>query len=77
MERLRDLIANILTTDAESLPPASTPLRDIDGWDSLKHVMLVVGLERDFQVKLSAEEIKAMASVADIDRILKERGVDG
>lgn len=59
-----------------SLPPATTPLREIEGWDSLRHVMLVLGLERSFGVKLSAEEIRSMVTVGDIDRVLREKGVD-
>jgi acyl carrier protein len=77
MERLKDLMAGILTTDASSLPPVSTPLRDIEGWDSLKHVLLVVGIERDFQVKLTADEIRAMVTMADVARILQDKGVGG
>jgi acyl carrier protein len=77
MERLKELVAGIVATDASSLPPASTPLRDLEGWDSLKHVQLVVGLEGRFKVKLSADEIKAMVTMADIDRILKEKGAGG
>lgn len=63
--------------DVESLPPSSTRLADTEGWDSLKHVMLVVGLEANFAVSLSADEIKSMVTVADISRIMKEKGVDG
>jgi acyl carrier protein len=77
MERLKDLMAGILMTDASSLPPASTPLRDIEDWDSLKHVFLVVGIEKEFQVTLTADEIRAMASMADIARILQDKGVGG
>jgi acyl carrier protein len=77
MKRLREILAEILMCDVESLPPASTPLRDTEGWDSLRHVTLVVGLEQSFAVKLSAEEIQSMVTVADIGRVLKERGVDG
>ncbi len=63
--------------NVDSLPSSSTPLADMEDWDSLKHVMLVVGLETNFAVSLSAEEIKSMVTVADIARILKEKGVDG
>jgi acyl carrier protein len=76
MTRLREVLAGILMCDVESLPP-STPLIDVEGWDSLKHVMLVVGLESNFGVSLSADEIKSMVTLADIGRILKEKGVDG
>jgi len=76
MKRLNELLGEVLQCDGESLPP-STPLSDVDGWDSLMHVMLVVGLERNFSVELSAEEIKSMVMVGDVSRVLKEKGVDG
>jgi acyl carrier protein len=76
MKRLQEVLAGVLMCDVESLPP-STPLSDVEGWDSLKHVMLVVGLETNFGVSLSADEIKSMVTLADVGRILKEKGVDG
>ena len=77
MTRPQELLAEILLCEIDALPPASTALRDIEGWDSLRHVMLVVGLEQNFGVTLSAEEIQAMVTVADIGRVLAERGIDG
>ena len=76
MKRLQEIIAEILMCDVESLASASMPLRDTEGWDSLRHVMLVVGLETRFAVKLSAEEIQSMVTLADIERVLTEKGVD-
>jgi acyl carrier protein len=76
MKRPQDVLAGILMCDVESLPPSSTLLTEMDGWDSLKHVMLVVGLEANFAVSLSAEEIKSMVTLADIERVLKVKGVN-
>ena len=76
MKRLQEVLAGVLMCDVESLPP-STPLTEVEGWDSLKHVMLVVGLETNFGVSLSADEIKSMVTLADVGRILKEKGADG
>jgi len=75
MKRLQEVLAGVLMCDVESLPP-STPLSEVEGWDSLKHVMLVVGLETNFGVSLSADEIKSMVTLADVGRVLKEKGVD-
>ena len=77
MTRPQELLAEILMCEIDALPPSPTALRDIEGWDSLRHVMLVVGLEQNFGVTLSAEEIQAMVTVADIGRVLAERGIDG
>lgn len=76
MKRLQETLEEILMCDVGSLP-AFTPLRDVEGWDSLRHVMLVVGLEKSFGIDLSAEEIRSMVTLADIERVLKQKGIDG
>jgi acyl carrier protein len=58
MGELEELMAGVLMCDPGTLPPESTPLRDIKGWDSLKHVLLIVGLEKHLNAQLTAEEIQ-------------------
>lgn len=77
MPKSDDLVAGVLACDPSELPSPSTPLRELDGWDSLKHVLLVVGIERHVKSKLTAEEIKGIVTVADVARILRDKGVDG
>lgn len=50
-------------------------MKDVDAWDSLKHMELIVSLEGSFEIQLSFEEIVAMQSVGEIKRILKQKGV--
>lgn len=76
MRRFEELIAGILMCRPEALPPVSTCLRDINGWDSLKHVLLVVGLEQHLQVKLTAEEIQGIVTLADVASVLKRKAAD-
>ena len=76
MRELRELMAGILMCEPEALPADSTPLRDIEGWDSLKHVLLVVGLENKLQSKMTAEQIQGIVTVDDVARVLKEKGTD-
>ena len=74
MSRLQELLADIVN---DSGPwDAATALRDIEGWDSLNHVRLVVGLESTFGVKLTADEIRNMTTIGDIERVLQGKGVD-
>lgn len=75
MQPLHDKTAELLGCDAGALPAEATALRDLDGWDSLKHVMLVLGLEREAGKKLSADEIKSVVTVGDVCRVLRENGV--
>ena len=76
MRELQELMASILMCESGDLPPESTPLRDIKGWDSLKHVLLVVGLEKHLNAQLTAEEIRGIITLADVARVLRQKGVD-
>ena len=77
MSDLQEVISGLLMCDPQAIPSASTPLREIEGWDSLKHVLLVVGLENKINAKLSADEIQGMVTIEGVGRILKERGSNG
>jgi acyl carrier protein len=49
-------------------------MKDVDAWDSLKQMELIVSLEQSFGVELSFDDIVAMQSVGEIKRVLRERG---
>ena len=46
-----------------------------DVWDSLKHMDMVVSIEEEFSVDLTADDIVAMQSVGEIRNVLARRGV--
>jgi acyl carrier protein len=48
---------------------------DVEAWDSLGHMTLVVELESEYGVSFSADEVLQMTSVGAIKRVLGERGV--
>ena len=76
MQNAQKWIAEILMCSPESLPSEHTPLLEIEGWDSLKHVSLVVGLERELNAKLSAEQIRGIATLGDVAGILRQKAAD-
>lgn len=45
---------------------ASTSARDIDGWDSLKQIMILVSVEERFGVKFSTREMDSLGCVGDL-----------
>ena len=52
-----------------------TTADDIDGWDSLEHVNLIVMVEKRFKVKFSMDEILSLKSVGDMaDLIMRKAG---
>ena len=60
------------------LPPSEITddltMKDVEAWDSLKHMELIASLEQAFALELTFDEIVRMRSVGEIKRVLKERG---
>ena len=50
-------------------------LRDVESWDSLKHMNLVISLEQQFNIEFSTEEIIEMKNLSDIYNILKRKDI--
>ncbi len=48
---------------------------DVGSWDSLKQMDLVMTLEKEYAVMLEIPDILKMVSVADIIKVLNEKGV--
>jgi acyl carrier protein len=65
-----ELIAEVLRTNI-SIPRGEVLLAELDGWDSLKGVRLVLRLEEIVGRELSEEDIEKLQSVEDVDRLLK------
>jgi acyl carrier protein len=65
-----ELIAEVLRTNIP-IPRGEVLLAEIDGWDSLKGVRLVLRLEEIVGRELLEEDIEKLQSVEDVDRLLK------
>lgn len=48
-------------------------MKDVEVWDSLKHMELIVALEQAFDIELTFDEIVAMQNVREIKRVLGDR----
>ena len=61
-----------LDNDSISLR-AETTAKDIKGWDSLTHIMLVVAIEKQFKVKFTTLEIRGLQNVGQMCELLLKR----
>ena len=50
-----------------------TSADDIDAWDSLTHVELIVAVEEEFEMKLSAKEIVRLKNVGEFINLIHEK----
>lgn len=46
---------------------------DIDGWDSLAQINLVVGAEDAFKIRFQTSEIKALRNVGEFKRLIADK----
>ncbi|HEY8004945.1 MAG TPA: acyl carrier protein [Phenylobacterium sp.] len=70
--RLRQVMATVLGVPAASIGPDSSQ-DTIPGWDSLKHMNLVLALEQAFGVEVPDEDAAEITSYALIKVVLQER----
>ena len=73
--KLNALIADTLHIPVETITDGLA-MSDVEFWDSLQHMNLIASLEQTYGVDLSFEEIVLMQNVAEIKRVLYEKGVD-
>jgi acyl carrier protein len=59
------VFADTLDEDSVTLTENSTA-DDVEGWDSLTHVQLVVAVEKKFKVRFTAKEIQSWKNVGEM-----------
>jgi acyl carrier protein len=64
-DKLNDIFVDVLDLDEVALTD-STTADDIEEWDSLSHVQLVVAIEKAFGVKFTSLEIMKWKNVGEL-----------
>ncbi len=75
LERMKEIIADQLSVDADSVTEASS-FKDDLGADSLDLVELVMALEDEYSVEIPADDLQKLLTVGDVMNYLKEKGVE-
>lgn len=76
IEKLLPIFQNVFDDD-DLIITNFTTAKDINGWDSLAHIRLIVAIEKSFQIRFSANEISKLENVGEmVDLIiLKKKNV--
>lgn len=70
--QVRNITADVLGIDARKITPDSAP-DNIDIWDSVQHLNLVLALEERFNTSFEPEEIDSMKTVGSIAALIRRR----
>ena len=75
MDRLKSIMSKIFRVPQEKITDEAT-MKDVPGWDSLTHIDLILFLEKEFNIRLTGEDIAEMRNVKAIKEILHKYGVN-
>lgn len=51
----------------------STTASDVENWDSLTHINLIVAIEREFKIKLTTSEVAKLQNVGDLMQLIEHK----
>ncbi len=69
---ISEIFKDVLDDDSIVLTETTTA-QDIEDWDSLNHIQLVVAVERKFKVKFTTGEIQSWKNVGDISKAILQK----
>ena len=75
LEKMKELIADQLSVDADSITEASS-FKDDLGADSLDLFELVMALEEEYNVEIPSEDLEKLTTVGAVMDYLKSKGVE-
>jgi acyl carrier protein len=75
----KDIHDRLVTTfqsvfdDADIRVTRDTVADDVEGWDSLTHINLIVAIEKEFRVRFTTSEITALTNVGDLADLITRK----
>lgn len=71
-DKLKNVISVVFDLKREQINDNSSP-DNIEGWDSLKHMILIGAIEDEFNIQFSDEEMLELLNYELIKIVLKEK----
>lgn len=65
LNQLQIIFCDVLDENDIKLTETTTA-NDVDGWDSLTHIQLIVAIEKHFKIRFSSKEILSWKNVGEM-----------
>lgn len=72
IERLNAVFCEVFDDDDLKISPEMTA-NDVEGWDSLSHINLIVAVEGAFKIKFNQKELLTHKNVGDLLRSIESK----
>jgi acyl carrier protein len=70
--KLNEVFRDVFDDDEVIVKPETTAA-DVDGWDSLAHIRLMLTVEKAFGVKFAAADIAGLKNVGELANLIETR----
>jgi acyl carrier protein len=71
-DKLKQIFQDIFDDDSISVTPELCA-KDVDGWDSVTHIRLMLTVEKAFKTKFTTSEISDLKNVVELVALIKAR----
>jgi acyl carrier protein len=71
-QRLTEIFQEMFDEDSIEVTPKLSA-DDVDGWDSLTHIRLILTIEKVFKIKFSTSEIGKLENVGDLVALIQAK----
>lgn len=75
LEKLKEIIAEQLSVDADSITPETTFKEDLEA-DSLDLFEMIMAIEEEYDLEIPSEELENLLTVQNVIDYLKDKGVE-
>ena len=75
VDKLERIMSRVFNVTLEEITEKSS-MDNLEAWDSLGHLSLIITIEEEYQFSLSEEEVLKMTSYGDIKQVLNNRGLE-
>jgi acyl carrier protein len=70
LERVNEVFRDVFDNEELVVSPETTA-KDVEGWDSLMHVTLIVNVEKAFQIRFTSSEVAALKNVGELVHLIE------
>ena len=72
LHKLNEIFQEVFDDDDLAIKPDYSA-GDVDGWDSLTHIRMLLTVEKTFGVKFSTSEVGQLQTVGDLVRLIQSK----
>jgi acyl carrier protein len=69
---MNEIFRQVLDDDTITLTSSMTA-EDVEGWDSMNHIFIVVEIEKRFGIKFQAAEMEELKNVGELAALVREK----